>query len=304
MEWVAVGAREHLRVSRRKSACEPCMLLVQLGQEHLLREARWQRRFWRAAWTEGLVAFFGLLEDFSSATSRTIDGETEVSEDPHARVVARRHRSREILVAHVGDEFTEPSERAFMNAEFKIKHARRVGPPAAMCRREARLRRRHGPEGFGDNDHMSLRATVTDDRGRRVPLAAMDLSTTGRAAGAGMTPLLDHPSDRNAPPQEDRRQAMRFALAAVPVLAATTVIPFVLIVFKLISPWTLVPVMLVLGLIEGGIFVLLLRRMHARRAARLIVGSGRCGSCNYTLQGLVAESDGCRVCPECGAAWR
>lgn len=29
----------------------------------------------------------------------------------------------------------------------------------------------------------------------------------------------------------------------------------------------------------------------------------RCTGCGYALGGAVAESDGCVVCPECGAAW-
>lgn len=29
----------------------------------------------------------------------------------------------------------------------------------------------------------------------------------------------------------------------------------------------------------------------------------RCLSCATTLEGLPVEADGCRVCPECGAAW-
>jgi hypothetical protein len=30
----------------------------------------------------------------------------------------------------------------------------------------------------------------------------------------------------------------------------------------------------------------------------------RCPSCEYTLAGLSPDPDGCRTCPECGAAWR
>lgn len=29
-----------------------------------------------------------------------------------------------------------------------------------------------------------------------------------------------------------------------------------------------------------------------------------CGGCNYPLVKLPVERDGCRVCPECGGAWR
>jgi hypothetical protein len=44
------------------------------------------------------------------------------------------------------------------------------------------------------------------------------------------------------------------------------------------------------------------RRNEARRRAVAMVGT--CPACMYDLSGSVAESDGCTVCPECGAAWR
>jgi hypothetical protein len=30
----------------------------------------------------------------------------------------------------------------------------------------------------------------------------------------------------------------------------------------------------------------------------------KCPGCTYDLAGTVEDSDGCRVCPECGGAWR
>ena len=41
-----------------------------------------------------------------------------------------------------------------------------------------------------------------------------------------------------------------------------------------------------------------------RRAAKLCLSRRLCPSCGYTLDGLTPEADGCRVCPECGAAWK
>ncbi len=32
--------------------------------------------------------------------------------------------------------------------------------------------------------------------------------------------------------------------------------------------------------------------------------SGRCGACGYSLAEFAPEEDSCRVCPECGAAWK
>lgn len=48
---------------------------------------------------------------------------------------------------------------------------------------------------------------------------------------------------------------------------------------------------------------------HARlrlwhRAFPRALAEGWCPACSHSLTGLIPESDGCRVCPECGAAWR
>ncbi len=40
------------------------------------------------------------------------------------------------------------------------------------------------------------------------------------------------------------------------------------------------------------------------RHVQQILASGYCPSCAFSLEGLVVESDGCVVCPECGAAWK
>ena len=37
--------------------------------------------------------------------------------------------------------------------------------------------------------------------------------------------------------------------------------------------------------------------------ASLLAAHGRCGGCAYRLDEILPEPDGCRVCPECGAAW-
>lgn len=42
----------------------------------------------------------------------------------------------------------------------------------------------------------------------------------------------------------------------------------------------------------------------APRLAVILVEAGLCPTCSYTLADLPLETDGCRVCPECGAAWR
>jgi len=46
------------------------------------------------------------------------------------------------------------------------------------------------------------------------------------------------------------------------------------------------------------------RRGKAARVRVALLKIGRCPSCGYALAGVEAEPDGCRVCPECGGAWR
>lgn len=45
-------------------------------------------------------------------------------------------------------------------------------------------------------------------------------------------------------------------------------------------------------------------RLRAMRTAAQRLVPLRCAVCGYALEGLNIEPDGCRVCPECGAAWR
>ena len=41
-----------------------------------------------------------------------------------------------------------------------------------------------------------------------------------------------------------------------------------------------------------------------RRAVLACLNAEVCPGCGYSLRGLEAEADGCRVCPECGGAWK
>lgn len=41
-----------------------------------------------------------------------------------------------------------------------------------------------------------------------------------------------------------------------------------------------------------------------RRRCEALAARGRCGACGYDLAKVKTEPDGCRVCPECGTAWR
>jgi hypothetical protein len=46
------------------------------------------------------------------------------------------------------------------------------------------------------------------------------------------------------------------------------------------------------------------RREDARNIGAVRLKHDRCAACGYSLVGVEPEQDGCRVCPECGGAWR
>lgn len=58
---------------------------------------------------------------------------------------------------------------------------------------------------------------------------------------------------------------------------------------------------LVSASIAGVAFVIHVRRTINGGQVRNQADS--CKACGYNLSGLAVEPDGCRVCPECGAAW-
>jgi len=147
---------------------------------------------------------------------------------------------------------------------------------------------------------MASHPTVTDDRGKRVPLAPPESPLRvgpGRVAVVARSlPVVTTP--------EDRRQALRYGLLITPLLLTTSLLPVVAIIVLGVSPWIVIACTLAVSGIECAWLLGVVRRLHARRLARAYAMTGHCGSCAYALDGLKPESDGCRVCPECGAAWR
>lgn len=64
----------------------------------------------------------------------------------------------------------------------------------------------------------------------------------------------------------------------------------------------IISVVAMLGLMAIGLMPITARLYRAQRRAGLALGS--CPSCGYPVTGLTVQNDGCRVCPECGSAWR
>ena len=66
----------------------------------------------------------------------------------------------------------------------------------------------------------------------------------------------------------------------------------------------LVLVMCSLGWQLGPVLTRRSRIRYARRITTAMMQEGLCLACAYDLCGLKVDTDGCVVCPECGAAWR
>ncbi len=140
--------------------------------------------------------------------------------------------------------------------------------------------------------------------------------------------MLAQPTSREASPYRDDR-ARPFTLAPNAILGGNIwtrtpaavqfsrrgVAPF----FVLIALWGLIHYSLRLPFAEFFLVLLVVplsalacirvnERLDRDRASILPVASllaafCRCGGCAYRLDEIMPEPDGCRVCPECGAAW-
>jgi hypothetical protein len=101
--------------------------------------------------------------------------------------------------------------------------------------------------------------------------------------------------------------------AGIGVLAVLSMLLFAQVVWPPVVNWTLPAnwIQIVSRLALAAFWVLAIfvfpRRLPARHSDELrgeLLAMGRCASCSYRLGGVAVEADGCRVCPECGGAWR
>lgn len=150
-----------------------------------------------------------------------------------------------------------------------------------------------------------LRATIVDDRGKRAPLVehetmlpigpGAERAERLRSVGAGAwTPVS----------RDEWVRGVLLGLLALPVVLAVAVAPSY-IAFRTDLPfWAKVLAGVPTGAVTPLVIVLIARRTAGRRLARWYVRAGYCASCAYDLTATPAEADGCRVCPECGSAWR
>jgi hypothetical protein len=147
----------------------------------------------------------------------------------------------------------------------------------------------------------------TDDRGN-----AVELSTIAWAWRQGHWSRADAREFTRA----RGRQIVchpRFILANV--LFAVLLVAHFFVSIHFISPIVRSASPALQGALGGAIFglplILILAlyfrtagRIEAERLSLYLLQRSRCPSCISDLAALETESDGCTVCPECGAAWR
>lgn len=151
------------------------------------------------------------------------------------------------------------------------------------------------------------RSRVLDDRGRPI-----------RARAAGWGPARTHSDELTR--ARSREVERSFSRTGAPIVRATffallLATPFFMLP-AIVSPYLvrwlqstgnlvwLIPLSALLGIIGPLVMMLTLRRLMLPRLVRAYVDYGFCGSCGFVIRDLKPEADGCRVCPECGSAWR
>lgn len=150
---------------------------------------------------------------------------------------------------------------------------------------------------------MPWRVTVVDDRGRRVPLAPSEIVPTGASSDRSAR-MARAARSREPTTRAEIVRGVLFGLAALPVMLVAALAP-VWIAIRTGWPWWLKILSgLPMGILPALITIFMVRRVAPQRLARQHVRAGYCGSCAHDLTGLSREGDGCRVCSECGAAWR
>ena len=152
---------------------------------------------------------------------------------------------------------------------------------------------------------------VNDARGRRCRLVSGWLAVRG--VGDAESAIKKDKRARLAragseesvlPTWREVRRALPYVALCLPLFALAVLAPSMMS-FKMRLPlWAMMLGAVPLGMIPVVVSVFVIRRAGAERIARVHARAGLCGSCGYELRGVVAEGDGCTVCPECGGAWK
>lgn len=147
-----------------------------------------------------------------------------------------------------------------------------------------------------------LGLTIKDDRGKRVRQSAAAAVLAG--AGDPGADRVDSRAIRRAAWRWARTPVALFVLLAAAALALAVVgaikLGPVVIAVLVFSPVAATLILVVSRSVASATESLDSRRIAAKG---MMIRSRRCPACAYRLTGIDAESDGCVVCPECGAAW-
>jgi hypothetical protein len=150
-----------------------------------------------------------------------------------------------------------------------------------------------------------LRPMIADDRGKPFPLVQQEFRSPG-GENAGRWRRLEEAKLAPQEPwtaKETRRWVLWGLLTGPAIIVMATAPALMTSVFHL-PAWAIFGGSVLTGLMPMTIVLLITRNAGGRRIARQYVRAGYCGSCGYDIVGVDAGDDGCRICPECGAAWR
>jgi len=142
-----------------------------------------------------------------------------------------------------------------------------------------------------------------DDRGRPIErLSVRELKRTAERKSDPRAVLARR--IRDAVRAEARRQTPGRFFAGLGIIIGLNVVTSVMLMAFPGIFW--IRPIVFWGLIAAFVFYMrwYISVVAAKNISVSAVAEGVCGSCTYTLKDIVAEPDGCVVCPECGAAWR
>lgn len=146
--------------------------------------------------------------------------------------------------------------------------------------------------------------TITDHRGRDVPFMSAESSPS-------LAERLSRPSaiDRKSLTRSIRRLAPIRERIAWGLLSTAVLLLWWWFSFRMWHSQTARIAATFAGFIAIGAILFRARVRRLRRRYRglivdAVLQAGRCPSCRYDLRAIPEADDRCRICPECGAAWR
>lgn len=138
--------------------------------------------------------------------------------------------------------------------------------------------------------------TITDDRGVKHPVT--------RWVYSSIYPFPWQDVYRQTP------KLWRWWQKSAFVLVALLLVSYVMMNFVFPSSgtarlpntvWPWIPTAMVAWIV---IFMVIHFRVFKPWLKQYELAIGRCRACNYNLENLTPDPDGCTTCPECGAAWK